>query len=320
MTISATATYTSDDFILTEMPYKKETKILYDNYDLTNIRYFEHVDNREKINSRKMILKLFVCNGQCCKDTIQKQFYKCKLEEKRNEYSKSFEISHCPYIKLLLLLNEPRRKSSNYNQWTSMIQLLELRKKYGLYTDYVFNNLQKNISIEVYKVLKTIPEFSLKHIFNMQYNIEEIYDLIKQDRELDINRIFNKCTNNHFEYSLLNCYINDVKEYRDFLTCRFFREEEDIKYYEWKTEHKNDIMFIDIGDYYYFTNSIYCPQKDISEELFSISATCKDRTYYGYFSFKKSDIKQVIDYLKSHRIFSNQYINYFTIEKLEELI
>lgn len=312
--------YTNDDYILTEMPYKKEIKILYDNYDLTNIRYFEHVANREKVNSRKMLLKLFVCNGQCCKDIQQKQFYKCKLEEERDKCSRAIEISHCPYITLLLLLNEPRRKSSNYNQWINIIKLLELRKKYGLYTDYVFNNLQKNISIEVYKVLKTIPEFSLKHIFNIQYDIDEIYDLIKKDRELDINKIFHKSVNNHFECSLLDCYINDIKEYRDFLTCRFFREDDDIKYYEWKIEHKNDIMFADIGEYYYFTNAVYYPHKFTKDGLFFISATCEENLYYGNLSFKKLDLKQVIEYLKLHNIFSNKYINYFTIEKLEELV
>ena len=302
-----------------EMPYKTETKIIYDNYDLTNIRYYEHVSN-DKINSRKMMLKLYVCNGQCCNDSNQKSFYKCKLEYIKDQCYNSMYINNCPYITLLLLLNEPRKNSANFDQWFNILNLFSLRKKYGLYTDYVYKNKNKNVSIEVYKVLKTIPEFSLKNVYHNKYDLEDIYKAIKENKEIDIKSFLPHGAVNHFEYSLLQCYKDDITEYRDFLTCRIFRDAEDIKYFEWKSEHKDYPVVIDIGEYYMFANNTYHPDKYISDKLFTISSTFKENDYVGYLSFKKSDIYDVIKYLQSHDLFANNFINRYTIEKLNELI
>lgn len=298
-------------------PYQQSTSIVLGQYNITNIWYYGFTRKENVINSTKQVLNLYICKGECCTDEKERQFYKCKL----NANSTNETLCQCcPYIRYVLQINEPRKKSATYKAWQKALKLLELRQLFGLYTDYVYENIDKDINIDLYAKLKVIPEFSLKHLYNLQYNIEEIYSLLKEDPKRDISSLIpNRYYNTYFENQLYKLYKDDVKEYQNFLNCRVFMDAEDINYLEWKAQHINDKILISIGDYYMFNTITYNTKHFLDSQLFSVSAIQTD-SYTAFLSFKKKDIRAVAEYVQKNNLFSYNFFNRYVKEYFQQIL
>ena len=284
-------------------PLKKCKPILtFDNRDLS-ATYFFNTESFTK--SKKKTLYCFMCKGQCIKNNEK---HHCLLAEKER-YVFDELICSCPYYVVTMSIKEPRANNYLFNDFHNLILKLKLRKQFGDYTDWIFeNNNVKIITDEDFNEIRQIEEFGLKNLINSKWSFDELINKIDSDPHTAWEQELNWFPAGKYQSTMLETLLNKYREklinYREGRLLRPFMEQSEIDYERFRESNK--IKILEINDYYIineFWSSYLWPYavKD-HKDIKSINGK-----HPRYFSFLKTDIDLVISYAQSFSVDNSCY-------------
>ena len=267
-------------------PYKKKFNFILGKYDLNDIALF-NLRSCEKAHSKKRELVCYKCFHTCCKTQEDRERGYCQL------YKFWRFNSSCPYISSSFIIKQPNKNSKQLSEWEEFSGRQTLRYRLKDYAQYVLDNKDHIVDIDLFHILEKIPEFSIQNLFNSSLSYEEFEDKLEKNINWPIKKwprlvLPFYC---NFLVSLKELYLQKMHNYYDGLKCRIFLDEEEANYLKWK-DQQDEPAFIKVGNYFIFPHYLYAYD--------DLPTYIKRRTENEYYSLPIKYISDFKDYLIKH--------------------
>lgn len=269
------------------------------NINLKDVYYFECPYR----NETKRVLNLYQCSGECLSNNAN---HKCKLAASSTT---RFYIHSCPYLIDITSINEPRRESKPYVLWHYIYKYLQYRLSFGKYADYLSNNDNCIVSEQLYNKLKTIPEFSMKHVFRAECDLDDMKKKIQNN--IQYKFYLSLPFDTVFFQSLRKHYLDELQYHKDVYSCRILVDKDTADYLAWKDNQNYPLA--DIGNYYLILYDLH--HIGMLPDFLHINTTF---TTEQIAFFRKEDIQQVYSFFQNN--YTRNYMYHYITECLEKLL